>query len=131
MEEKKTCAGPECDRAVRSNGLCASHQAQAYKRGEGNLIPIGAHARPAREGCEFEGCNRKHYGLGLCQQHHRQKWKGWEELRPIGEKKGERLCGFPGCERKHLAHGWCKPHYRATKAGRELKPIKADQKEQV
>lgn len=124
--EKKTCNGPECDRPVRANGLCGTHNKQRRTRGPDNLIPIGSYVRPAREGCEFEGCDRKHYGLGYCQQHHRQKWRS-QKLRPIGEKKGERLCDFPGCERKHLAHGWCKPHYRAEKAGRTLKPIKVDQ----
>lgn len=32
--------------------------------------------------CSYPGCERPHYGLGLCKPHHRQQWRG-QELRPI------------------------------------------------
>ncbi|MDJ0321833.1 HNH endonuclease signature motif containing protein [Pseudarthrobacter sp. PS3-L1] len=32
--------------------------------------------------CSYPGCERPHYGLGLCKPHHRQQWRG-QELRPV------------------------------------------------
>ncbi|MFJ3595600.1 hypothetical protein ACIPRU_03610 [Streptomyces sp. NPDC090126] len=79
-ENAKTCTGPECERRVRANGLCATH-AQQKLRGR-DLIPIGSYIRPAKEGCEFPECGRKHYAHGLCFQHYKQKRAG-NDLKPI------------------------------------------------
>lgn len=32
--------------------------------------------------CSYPGCDRAHFGLGLCKPHHRQQWRG-QELRPV------------------------------------------------
>lgn len=80
-ENEKQCTGPECDRAVRTSGLCATHYRQRA-RGR-DLIPIGSWKKPgSQEGCDFPECGRKHYGLGLCQRHYLNKRKG-RELKPI------------------------------------------------
>lgn len=49
--------------------------------------------------CTFEGCDRPHYGLGLCQAHYGQQWRG-EKVRPIVKAmtKEERF-------RRHLREG--------------------------
>ena len=85
IQNKNTCAGPECDRKVRAYGLCPSHYQQKRRQGPDGLIPIGSYVRRAK-GCDFPKCGRKHHAKGLC----------WQ-------------------------------HYKAQGAGRELKPIKADQ----
>ena len=87
-ENKDTCRGPKCSRAVKIKGLCASHGQQLWRHGgdEAALIPLGSYVKPSREGCEFEGCERAHYAKGWCKPHYLAQWLG-QELKPAREFK--------------------------------------------
>lgn len=50
MSEKKTCAGPQCDKAARTKGLCSGHYAQHRKgRALQPLRPIRKHNMSTEE----------------------------------------------------------------------------------
>lgn len=81
--------------------------------------------------CTGPQCDRKVRANGLCDTHLAQSYRhGADNLIPIGSYKrpAKEGCDFPECGRKHYGHGLCFQHYKAKRAGRELKPIKADQK---
>lgn len=59
--------------------------------------------------CSVEGCERKHYGRGLCKMH----WKWWRNTGSVELAVREpRVCSVEGCERKHRSNGLCVMHLR-------------------
>lgn len=79
-----TCS--ECDRPVKSLGLCQMHyDAQRAERGP----------------CEYPGCQRAQYRKRLCATHY-------------NAQRADRIgpCQEEGCERTRYAQGWCAAHYR-------------------
>jgi len=68
--------------------------------------------------CSIDGCDRVHYGRGLCSMHN-------QRLRRTGDaskdgRKSNRLCEIEGCDRQHYGYGLCQFHYRRTKSGVDL-----------
>ena len=79
----------------------------------------GGKARPIRK-CSIEGCERKHYGNGLCSMHwfrvyHRKRREGKPDLRRTPRPK--RLCSIEGCGRSFYGKGLCKIHYMRKRLG--------------
>lgn len=52
--------------------------------------------------CSVQGCDRRHYGHGLCNAHYKQRWRA---------EGAARQCSIEGCEEPHDSHGWCIGHY--------------------
>lgn len=67
MGNEGVCAGPQCDREVKSRGLCATHYVQ-QRRGI-TLKPI---RKIGRVGCLHEGCEYPHSAHGYCSTHVKQ-----------------------------------------------------------
>lgn len=87
----RTCTHPGCEAPRESRWRCADH----YSKGR---IP-----------CSVPGCDRKHYGKGLCQFHWTRKSEGRDLLAPKFVPTA--VCTFEGCEKPHVSRGWCKTHY--------------------
>jgi hypothetical protein len=76
---------------------------------------VGAHMTPAPGGrvCAVDGCERKHYGKGLCRAHY------WRQVRTGSPGPAEitthtprhATCTVPGCGKPHQARGYCPTHY--------------------
>jgi len=65
--------------------------------------------------CKIDGCDRAHYGRGLCQYH-------YNASRPRSVSKN-RPCGFEGCTNQRNGKVYCHAHERQLKAGKELTPL--------
>ena len=64
--------------------------------------------------CSIKGCDRKHYGLGLCSLHYKRfkKYGDPNYARPL---KKNNICSVDGCNEKvgeHGSHGMCRKHAR-------------------
>ena len=70
-----------------------------------------AKTRKQKKTCSVPGCDKKHYGKGLCNMHYtRLRLKGEVgSAKPLQERHDG--CSVPGCERKHHAKGFCCMHY--------------------
>lgn len=69
--------------------------------------------------CSVEDCERKHYGNGYCQLHHRRWRTNGDPLkaRPYGRQG----CDVEGCDNEHHSGGYCSAHsHRATRHGDPL-----------
>lgn len=64
--------------------------------------------------CSVPGCERPHYGRGLCGAH-------WQRQR--AENAG--TCAMDGCERKIRARGWCNMHYQRWRKTGDPGAVKA------
>jgi hypothetical protein len=72
---KAQCSVADCDRAVKSRGLCRQHWAE-MKRGE-PLSPGGRINKHPPDRCTFPGCDRPPpYAKGLCKGHYSQQKRG-------------------------------------------------------
>lgn len=63
--------------------------------------------------CSVDGCERPHYGRGLCSMHH-QRWRKHGDplhVAPSGPTLKHIGCSVDGCERQHDAKGLCRLHY--------------------
>lgn len=68
--------------------------------------------------CSNEGCDRKHYGQGLCHSHYMLAKKR-------GLLDGQAPCTVDGCEGKVFARGWCHKHWeRWNKHGSLELPVR-------
>ena len=56
--------------------------------------------------CKKKNCDRKHFGLGLCQYHYNRKRTGAIRINGI-----HITCVVEGCDMPHKAKGLCKRHY--------------------
>lgn len=52
--------------------------------------------------CSVEGCERKHYGKGLCSKHYARNRR----------RNNTRRCSVDGCLRAYVSSGYCGAHYR-------------------
>jgi len=61
--------------------------------------------------CSVQGCERKHYGHGLCSKH----WKRWYKYGDLVGKRpapqSGRLCSIEDCGQPHSRQGLCNRHY--------------------
>ncbi len=76
--------------------------------------------------CTIEGCDRKHYGSGLCNAHYQRRKRGapmeGEIREPTWRPRGtaEKLCTQPGCDRRHFAKGYCSVHHWRLRHGSDM-----------
>lgn len=65
--------------------------------------------------CSIDGCDRKFYGLFLCNTHYlRLRNTGTTNLRPRAPK----VCRMPSCAKSAVKHRWCSTHWaRVRKTG--------------
>jgi hypothetical protein len=57
--------------------------------------------------CNVEGCQKKHYSLGYCQNHFKNFKKSGD---PIWHGYPKLSCKIEGCDRKYKGLGYCEPH---------------------
>lgn len=80
----------------------------------------------AERTCSVEGCDRRHYGRGLCSAHLQRLKRGAPLdppiLAPTSRPAGtaERVCTHPGCEAKHYARGYCRVHHSRWRFGQDM-----------
>ena len=60
--------------------------------------------------CAIEGCDRKHFGRGWCQMHHRRWYEHGDPLVTLHSSDRPSVCSVPSCERPHQARGYCNVH---------------------
>lgn len=89
-----TCSVGNCDRAVKTYGMCAPHYHRNWLTGSpyrpcsecSKDIPVGTHGSIKRceecRICKVDGCDRPYYGQGLCQSHHTRKRFTGKLIRP-------------------------------------------------
>lgn len=73
-------------------------------------------------GCEFVGCEEKHWAKGWCKFHYGQHSSG-RKMTLTRHVVGSKKCSFEGCIRKHHSKGWCTGHYKQCADGLVLQPI--------
>lgn len=62
--------------------------------------------------CSVEGCEKPHFGRGLCQGHYMRLYRtGSVGSAPLVEKHPGALCSIGGCDAPAAARGWCQTHY--------------------
>lgn len=70
--------------------------------------------------CSFDGCDRPHYGRGLCRSHWKQQ-RRTGKLGPLRRYEFGGTCTVEGCDRRHSTKGLCALHYdRLTRNGDPL-----------
>lgn len=74
------------------------------------------HRGPGPRLCTVPGCDRTHYGRGLCRAHH-QRWRRTGDPGPaaIPPNRAARTCTVDGCDQPHQARGYCRTHYSRWK----------------
>ncbi|MGH3795639.1 MAG: hypothetical protein ACRDSP_12185 [Pseudonocardiaceae bacterium] len=74
--------------------------------------------------CSVPGCNRKHYGRGLCKTHYmRQVRTGHPGPAAITTRPPrEPTCTVTGCEQPHQARGLCRTHYSRWQRTGDIHP---------
>lgn len=114
---RKKCILGDCERVVKSRGLCRYHYMNdVYETGRGSNVKKKYTRRRDLDGnrlffpCAFEGCEKPYFNRELCAGHYYQVLRG-EELRPLFEKT---KCAVWGCEiqvsAKLNATGICANH---------------------
>ena len=64
--------------------------------------------------CKIKDCNRKHYGLGLCNKHYlRLRINGNMDLKR--NMNPPPICTIIGCNQIYYAKGYCQKHYKRFK----------------
>lgn len=66
---------------------------------------------PARKHitCTLPGCERPHFGRGLCQMHYLRQYRHGSTDDP--PKREPKVCNVEGCERQARGRGMCEAHY--------------------
>jgi hypothetical protein len=87
---------------------------------------VGARITPRRGArvCAVSGCERKHYGKGLCRAHY------WRQVRTgspgpaaiTTRAPRQAMCTVPGCGRPHQARGYCPTHYSRWRRTGNVEP---------
>jgi hypothetical protein len=74
--------------------------------------------------CAVNGCDRPHYGKGLCQTHHRRQTRtGTPGPAPITTRRPRTAhCTVEGCDQPHHALGYCHTHYTRWRRTGNLHP---------
>lgn len=73
--------------------------------------------------CGIEGCDRKHYGRGMCKAHWNRARRGSSLTTPIGVRPPRSVeeCSVAVCDRPVRTRGLCSAHYMRKLRGTELK----------
>ena len=79
--------------------------------------------------CSVDGCERGHYGKGLCRAHYARLARGSDVSAPMRRRSGKysvgALCSVDGCENIFHAKGFCAAHYSRSRLGIPMvKPIR-------
>lgn len=107
---KRVCSEPECQKGVKSNGLCDYHRTRARLGKTVSKVEIKMTAP-----CKFESCEKLSSQGGWCQTH-------YEQLRLTGTVKeariygvytrGELICQVPSCRRHQESREVCGRHLK-------------------
>lgn len=61
--------------------------------------------------CTVDGCEKPHFGRGLCNQHYSRVRRGKGVGTAEPQRMSDRGCKVEGCAGKHNAKGLCATHY--------------------
>lgn len=78
--EHFNCSFPECPKAHKAHGYCASHY-QQFQRGE-SLRPLQLREYDRPEICVEPGCEKAAHTKGLCKAHYLKLWKATKKIGP-------------------------------------------------
>lgn len=108
-----TCSVPGCTRGGQlSRGLCSTHYARLWRRGDVNAPDLRKRKRRVETPCAIDGCERTASKRGLCDMHYKRQWRTGDPLtvRRISKLVGD--CRIDGCERAAAVRDLCKLHDR-------------------
>jgi len=84
--------------------------------------------------CKIEGCEKNHFGLGLCIMHYGRVRRCESDMRPeplphggwrLKGKIRKGTCSLSSCNNAHYAKGFCRSHYLYNKKyGTPYKPVR-------
>lgn len=92
---------------------CRSTARKAYRAVLRETGPLYNQKRLAgQRGCNIPDCDRRHYGHGWCEEHHRN-WsdRGDPLAYPVRVNGGP--CTVGDCQERATSRGWCGSHYKA------------------
>lgn len=92
---------------------CQSVVRKAYRAILRETGPLYNLKRAAgQRGCSIPDCDRRHYGRGWCEEHHRN-WsdRGDPLAYPVRINGG--ICTAGDCPERATSRGWCGSHYKA------------------
>ena len=73
--------------------------------------------------CRVPGCERKHYGNGLCSLHYQRKKRGYPidaPIRTMRKAPSDGKCTHPGCEKPYEGNGYCAMHRARLRLGIDM-----------
>jgi 5-methylcytosine-specific restriction endonuclease McrA len=70
--QQPDCAVEGCTKPGVARGWCGAHYSRWYKHGD-PLVVKHRHDGRVDKGCMIDGCEAKHYAIGLCKPHYRQQ----------------------------------------------------------
>lgn len=69
----------------------------------------------AKRICWVEGCERRHFGRGLCAMHHKRMWRHGNPNTTYKPSLSGLICCVEGCQSPAKAKFMCKLHYERVK----------------
>ncbi|MGH3718320.1 MAG: hypothetical protein ACRDRI_05640 [Pseudonocardiaceae bacterium] len=80
-------------------------------------------AGTTRRSCTVDGCDRAHYGRGLCRAHH-HRWSRTGDPGPAEVRTHHRgaTCTVDGCDQPHDSRGYCRTHYSRWRRTGDVHP---------
>lgn len=133
---QKFCSEDNCNKIVKSRGLCGNHYEQ-WRRGNRDLVEPKAGRWNNLDGSRMEcfkpGCSKPVETQGLCKQHygnfHYMTTRGLEKgrrNRKLTDYDGVKTtlpCTFDGCTNQEFNPGFCAGHYYQKLRGEEMRPL--------
>lgn len=115
----RICSQPDCDRGVRSRGLCGAHYQRLVK---GQDLDAPMKQRKPERICSAPSCDRPADSRGLCGTHYVRRRRGADVAAPVEARMSNLgvACSVAGCERPAKTRHLCSAHYQRLLHGKPL-----------